>query len=313
MGQYLVRILAQVGANVTILAHKRPVPTTVADIKETGLSQVRVFQGDVCDFHTLRHLVAEQEVIYALAGKSGTVQSNQDPVQDLSVNCQGLLNLLEACRINNPSARIVFPSSRLVYSKTEALPVSETYPTEPRSIYGIHKLTSEKYLSLYYQLYGLPTVTLRITNPYGFEQQPVHFTHGIINEFFRKALRGEPLSVFGNGRQIRDYVYIEDVLQALLAAGSHPAAIGQVFNVGSGQGVALAEIAEEIVGLVGCGHVQYEPWPADYLSVETGDFVADIGKIHTILGWLPQTSWHAGLGKIHTQWLDNKTYELERP
>lgn len=303
MGQYLVSALVRLDADVTILTNNRPVPEAIASLARLGSTRIRIRQGDVCNHSVLMDLVAGQQVIYALAGKSGAVQSNNNPVLDLNVNCGGLLNLLECCRVSNPSARIVFPSSRLVYGKVDTLPVPESHPTKPTSIYAIHKLTGEKYLVLYHQLYNLPTMVLRITNPYGLQHQPAQFTHGIINAFFQKALQGEPLTIFGDGHQIRDYIYIEDVVQAFLMAGKRPEAVGQVFNVGSGQGVSLAEVAEAIVRLVGRGFVQYQAWPPDHLLVETGDFIADIGKIRAALGWSPRTEQQQGLRKVYRDWL----------
>jgi nucleoside-diphosphate-sugar epimerase len=303
MGQYLIRALELMEADITILTHIRPIPEVLTTSEHTELPRIRIFRGDMCDSSLLSRLVADQEIIYALAGKSGTVQSNMDPLLDLDINCRRLLNLLECCRAGNPRARIVFPSSRLVYGKVKVLPVPEICPTEPTSIYGIHKLTCEKYLAVYHRCYSLPTVVLRITNPYGFEHQPAQFTHGIINEFYRKALRGESLTVFGDGHQIRDYVYVEDVVQAFLAAGKMPAAVGQVFNVGGGKGVSLGKVAETIVQLVGSGSVKYQAWSPDYWLVETGDFVADIGKISIALEWSPQVAWQEGLTKVHLDWL----------
>jgi len=148
MGQYLVRALERMGADITILAHNQPVMEALPDLKRIDSPRIRILQGDLCDPLLLLRLVAEQELIYGLAGKSGVVQSNKNPMHDLDINCRGLLNLLESCRMTNPSVRVVFPSSRLEYRKAETLPVPETYPTEPRSIYGIHKVTGEKYLSL---------------------------------------------------------------------------------------------------------------------------------------------------------------------
>jgi len=298
IGQQLVSALSQLAADITLLANTRPLPETIADLSRAGCATIRVYHGDVRDLSLLSGLVVEQEVIYALAGRSGAVQSNKDPLLDLHVNCQGLLNLLESCRVNNKYARIVFPSSRLVYGRAKTLPVRETFSTKPASIYGVHKLTCEHYLAVYHHLYGLPTVVLRITNPYGSEHQPVQYTHGIINEFFRKAWRGESLTVFGDGRQLRDYIYIDDVTQALLMAGEVEAAVGQVFNVGSGQGVPLGEVAERIAELIGPVSVEYLPWPTDARLVETGSFVADIEKIRKALRWAPQTTLQDGLLKI---------------
>jgi nucleoside-diphosphate-sugar epimerase len=302
IGQHLVRALVQKGADPTVVVHQSPWPTSVPpSVARDDLARVRVERGDVCDAGFLAPLVDDAEVIYALAGKSGAALSNREPLRDLDVNCRGLLNLLEACRVNRSRARIVFPSSRLVYDKCGGEPVSESHPLYPRSIYGVHKLTGEHYLSLYRELYGLQTVILRVTNPYGFESQPAAFTHGIVNHFFRQTLRGESIRVFGDGSQLRDYLYIDDAVDALLLAGEAPAAVGQIFNLGSGEGVKLSTVAETIVDLVGRGGVNYVPWPSEDLLVETGSFVADISKMKSMLGWTPAIGLKEGLARMNQQ------------
>jgi UDP-glucose 4-epimerase len=293
IGQHLVRALVQLQADVTVVVHRTPLPMAVGDAP--GL---RILPGDVCDDSFLSGLVQGAEVIYALAGKSGAAPSNREPTQDLEVNGRGLLNLLEACRRGNSAARIVFPSSRLVYDKCGGLPVTELHPLKPRSVYGVHKLMGEQYLSLYHELYRLPTVILRITNLYGFESLPSAFTHGVVDQFLRQTLRGEAIRIFGDGSQLRDYLYIDDALEALLIAGVAPEAVGQIFNLGAGEGVKLSTVAESIVQLLGRGEVRYVPWPPEDLLVETGFFVADISKIKKAFGWLPSTSMKEGLSRL---------------
>jgi UDP-glucose 4-epimerase len=298
IGQHLVPALVRLGAHVTMLANSRPLSAELAALAESSPDALQVVGGSVGDPALMERLVQAQDVIYPLAGKSGAVQSNGDPLADLEINCRGLLNVLEAARVRNPAATIVYPSSRLVYGRATCLPVPETHETEPQSIYGAHKLASEKYLAIYHQVHRLPTVVLRISNPYGAEREPKQFTHGIVNHFVRTALRGEPLTIFGDGTQSRDYIYIDDVVEALLIAAVKPAAIGRVYNVGSGQPITLRGAADAVVQMVGSGQVMHRPWPPQDLLVETGDFVADIRRIQTELGWVPTVTWHEGLERI---------------
>lgn len=299
MGQHLVSALIRLGGHVTMLANTRPVSEELSTLADSSPDALQVVRGHVCDRALMERLVPGHDVIYPLAGKSGAVQINDDPVTDLEINCRGLLTVLEAARTRNSTATIVYPSSRLVYGPATSLPVPETHATDPQSIYGVHKLASEKYVALYHRVHRLPTVVLRIGTPYGAEREPRQFTHGIINHFFRSALRGDPLTIFGDGMQSRDYVYIDDVVEAFLLAAMKPEAVGRVYNVGSGERITLQAAAEAVVDVVGRGHITHQPWPAHHLLVETGDFVADIRRIHTELRWSPKTIWLQGLRKVH--------------
>jgi nucleoside-diphosphate-sugar epimerase len=203
--------------------------------------------------------------------------------------------LLEAVRKANPGAKIVYPGSRLEYGRVSALPVDEDCPMNPVSIDGVHKLAAEKYHVLYHRVYGLRTTVLRITNPYGAGQPPERVDYGIVNRFIQLALAGKALPLYGDGRQLRDYVFVGDVVEAMLLAGASEAADGKVFNVGSGQGTPMVEMAALIVRKTGNGRIDFVPWPPLALAVETGDFVADIRHISRGLGWKLRVGLEEGI------------------
>jgi UDP-glucose 4-epimerase len=279
----------------------------LGDPSQTGLwpsmlQQAKVFQGSIDDAEVAGRAVSGAEVIFNLAGKSGATQSNAEPLADLEVNVKGQLTFLEICRQINPAAKIVFPSSRLVYQPTQNLPVPETAPLGPRSIYGIHKLAGENYHLLYAQLYGMPATILRITNPYGAFQSPRQSSYGIINWFIHRACRGQSLPVYGDGGQLRDYVHIDDVVRAFLLCGLAGAADGRIFNVGGGQPVSFREMANLIVKLARAGRVEFRDWPAAAAQAESGDFCADINAIRQALGWRPRFSFADGLAKVIQQY-----------
>jgi nucleoside-diphosphate-sugar epimerase len=251
------------------------------------------FKGDIRDATLVHDAVDGCEVIFHLAGKSGPAASNLSPLEDLDVNARGMLTLIEASRQASPMPKIVFPSSRLVYTPNLPLPVTEAAPTMPLSIYGIHKLASERYLLLYQRLYGLRSTVLRITNPYGPFQQPEQHSYGIVNWFIHQAMKGETLSIYGDGSQQRDYIHVDDVVRAMLIAGIRKEADGHIFNVGSGHGVSFVDMAQLIVTSVGKGGLAHAEWPRDASLVETGDFVPDTSMIEGQLGWkaiIPLTS-----------------------
>jgi UDP-glucose 4-epimerase len=295
MGFNMVRALEARNARVTVLSRSwPPLPESV----ESTLSGVTFFKGDIRDRVVTDEAVTGCDVIFHLAGKSGPVASNASPMDDLDINSRGTLTLLESCRRLNPKVKVVFPSSRLVYGAAARLPVSEDEATAPLSIYGIHKLAAEQYLLLYERLYGLRATILRITNPYGPFQRPEQNRYGIVNWFIHEALHDRTLTVYGEGAQLRDYVHVDDVVEAMLTAGLAPEADGKIFNVGSGGGVSFLEMAEHIIQAAGHGRLEHVEWPADAALVETGDFVADISRIAECLGWKPRIPLNAGIEDV---------------
>ena len=300
IGSNLVAELLADGAEVAVLA-RSPLPERGG--RAELLRRVWHFRGDVREPLLVREAVAGREVIFNLAGHSGSVSSNDEPFDDLDMNLRGQLVLLEACRrLPAPLPRVVFASSRLVYRPGVPLPVAEDAPTGPISLYGVHKLAGENYHLLYRHLYGMPAAVLRITNPYGHFQREEQDRYGIVNWFIHLAVAGRDLPVFGDGRQVRDYVHVDDVVSALLAAGSESAADGQLLNIGGGSGTPFADMAAAVVAEAGSGRVVHQPWPEQAAKVETGDFVADIGRAAEVLGWRPRIGLADGLRRVVAQY-----------
>jgi UDP-glucose 4-epimerase len=295
MGFNLVRALEGAGATLGVLSHSWP---PHPEGEESARDWVKFFKGDIRDPVVLDEAVVGCEVIFHLAGKSGPVASNASPLDDLDVNSRGTLTLLDSCRRLNPAVKVVFPSSRLVYGAAAKLPVGESEPTAPLSIYGIHKLAAEQYMLLYQRLHGLRASILRITNPYGPFQRPEQNRYGIVNWFIHEALHGHTLTVYGEGAQLRDYIHVDDVVDAMLTAGLAPEADGKIFNVGSGRGVSFVEMAEHIIRSAGRGRLKHVDWPADAALVETGDFVADTSLIAKQLGWKARIPLESGIEDV---------------
>ena len=295
MGFNLVRTLETAGAHLGVLSHSWP---PGLESVESILGGVSFFKGDIRDPAVVDEAITGHELIFHLAGKSGPVASNASPLDDLDVNSRGTLTLLESCRRLNPGVKVVFPSSRLVYGAAAKLPVTEAAPTAPLSIYGIHKLAAEQYLLLYQRLHGLRATILRITNPYGPFQRPEQNRYGIVNWFIHEALHGHTLTVYGDGEQLRDYIHVDDAVDAMLTAGLAPEADGKIFNVGSGRGVSFVEMAEHIIRSAGRGRVKHVEWPADAALVETGDFVADTSLIAASLGWKARIPLESGIEDV---------------
>jgi len=295
IGLNISQRLLELGANVTVLDNF--MPTEISMQLSELLAHIKVAIADIRDEEKVERVVRDQEVIFNLAGKSGAADSNKTPLNDLDINCRGHLNVLEACRIFNPGVAIVFPSSRLVYGKPLYLPVDEKHPLAPESIYAAHKLAVENYHLIYGRLYGLKATVLRISNPYGPFQAGEGRAYGIANSFIQAAVSGRPITLFGDGSQRRDYLYIDDLVEALLRAAYVPESRGRVYNIGDGQGTSLLELAEMAVQEAGRGEIVRVPWPEEYRAIETGDYLSETSLARHELGWSPVTDIREGIAR----------------
>lgn len=295
MGFNLVRKLA--AADVTLKVLSRSWPPLPGSVEST-LGRATFLHGDIRDPVVVEEAIEGCDLIFHLAGKSGAAASNASPLEDLDVNGRGMLTLLDACRRLNRTVKVIYPSSRLVYGASAKQPTNEQAPAAPLSIYGIHKWASEQYLLLYERLYGLRATILRITNPYGPFQRPEQNRYGVVNWFIHQAMQNHALTVYGQGAQLRDYIHIDDVVDAMLAAGMATQADGMIFNVGSGRGVSFLQMAELVVRAVGRGTIKHVEWPADAAIVETGDFVADTTLIRERLGWTARIPLESGIADV---------------
>lgn len=258
---------------------------------------VRIIEGDLRDAGAMMKAVAGQQIVFNLAGESGAVSSMEDPWTDLDVNCRGNLVLLEALRAGNREAKLVFVGSRLEYGRQAIQPVSEEQAPDPLCLHAIHKLTVEKYLRLYGSLFGLRYTIARVTNPYGPGQPQGRTAYGVVNRLIHLALTGTTLPIYGDGTQRRDYIHVDDLVSALVGLAESPSSDGRVFNIGSGEGTRMIDMAHAIIDLVGGGRVEHVAWPALASQIETGDFVADISRVRAELGWVPAITLREGLQK----------------
>ncbi len=293
IGINLTGRLRAVGARVTVAT--RSVDRhrdAAADAEARGTC---VVEADLRDDTAMRAAVAGQDIVFNLAGQSGAVRSMEDPFTDLDINCRGNLVLLEALRDENRSARLVFVSSRLAYGRVGADPVSEDHIPGPTCIHAAHKLAVEQYLQVYGHVYGLACTIARLTNPYGPGQPSERTAYGVVNRMIHQALAGDRIPVYGDGRQRRDYIYIDDAVAALLKMAESPAGVGRTYNVGSGVGTPLVDMARAIAAMAGSGRLEMVAWPQLAERIETGDFVADIGRVRRELGWEPRVSLPEGL------------------
>lgn len=293
IGTHLARRLVAYGADVTTLARAASSPSLVGNGRRRvaagdGVRSV-VGSGDVRDASLVTSLIAEKfDYVFHLAAYSGQAPSFTDHSESLTTNCLGLINVLDAIRAQSPHTRLVFPSSRLVYGRTRYLPVDEDHPREALSLYGIHKRTGEEYCEYYGARWGVESVVLRIANPYGPHDPAGHNRYNIANWMIDELIAGREVTVFGRGDQLRDYIHIDDAVDAMLIAAIDPRATGRIYNVGSGEGTPLVDFVRTAIAVAGTGGYRCAEWPADALQVETGDYAADISRIRGELGWSPR-------------------------
>jgi len=293
IGTNLVAGLFEAGAKVTIVT-----PARARHLQLWNATEERgatMLEADIRALDAMRAAVAGQDIVFNVSGQSGALQSVEQPIVDLDVNCAGNLALLEAIRLEAPKAKLVFAGSRLVYGAPRRLPVAEDHALAPLCPHGVHKAMVEHYLGIYGKLHGIRSTTLRITNPYGFGQPAERRAYGVINFLIHRALAGQTLPIYGDGSQLRDYVFIDDVVAALLLAGIDSRSDGGAYNVGSGVATSMLDMANLVIAIVGDGRVEHQPWPPLVHEIDTGDFVADVTRVAREIGWRPTVALEHGL------------------
>jgi len=238
IGKNLFHALKSRNYKVDILSN---VELSDSDIFKNSIDKKNIIIGDILDQNFLERIIPKYTIIYALAGISGAKESNENPIINNRINCTGHLNILEACRKHNPDVLIIFPSSRLVYGVPDYLPVDEQHQLVPDSIYAIHKITAEHYYLLYNKLYNIKSIILRISNPYGPYQDDNGHQYGLLNWFILRTLKNESITLYGGGKQERDFIFIDDITALFITLQNRTDLAGQIFNVGSGTGVSILE------------------------------------------------------------------------
>jgi UDP-glucose 4-epimerase len=257
--------------------------------------RLRVNIADIRQQSTMNYLVRGQDVIFNLAGQVSHIDSMRDPHTDLEINCRAQLSILEACRNYNAGVKIVFAGTRQVYGKADRLPVSESHLVRPADVNGINKAAGEYYHLLYNNVFGVRACSLRLTNVYGPRQLLKHSRQGFIAWFIRLAIEDREIQIYGDGSQLRDFVYVDDAADAFLRAGADEACNGQVLNVGGLEPIAHRDLVELLVGIAGSGRYRFVEWPPDKKAIDIGDFYADSTQIDRTLGWKADVSLADGL------------------
>lgn len=308
IGSTTARFCLERGAKVTIADNRAP-EYGANDFNLADLAgKFTLIVGDVREPIFVDRLVPDQDYIFNFAAQVSHNISIENPILDNQLNCIGHINLLMACKNYNPKAKIVYPGSRLQYGRIRHLPVSEDHPREPLSIYATHKNTAEQYYQMFFHHYGIHSTCFRITNPYGPRSQMKSSGYSLINWFIRLAMDNQTIKIYGTGEQIRDYIYINDLVEGLVLSLINPKTDGQIYNISSGVPTKFIDMAQTVIEVVGQGKIENVPWPKNYDHFETGDFYADISRLKNHIDWKPQTSLKDGIKKTFQYYQKNKRY-----
>ena len=271
LGLNCIVALQKLQADLTILTRR--------NVPRVRQYNGNIIYGDLKDADLMRKAVQNQEIIFNFAGGSSAVDSIQFPEKNLDEELRANLTLFSACSNSDYSPLIINCSTRLVYGKPEYLPVDEKHPLNPQSIYAVHKLAAEYYLEVFRKSHGLRYITFRLSNPYGPYQSLEYKGYGVINRFLQNAAHHKPITLYGDGSQKRDYIYVGDVIRIFLLCAMTPDCQGQVFNVGGRKAVCISEAANLISAVAGDCAIHYVPWPDRSKIIETGDYETDMTKL----------------------------------
>lgn len=295
IGSNLAIRLVEMGSNITLVDSLIPEYGGSLWNIEPIKGKVRVNISDVRDEHAMKYLIQGHDYIFNLAGQTSHVDSMQNPYPDLDINARAQLSILEACRKYNTDIKLVFASTRQLYGAPQYLPVDEKHPLAPVDVNGINKMAGERYHLLYNNVYGIRAAVLRLTNTYGPRMRVKDARQTFLGIWIRNIIEGKPVLVFGDGRQIRDFNYVDDVVDALLACAYSEEANGEIFNLGADDPINLKDTAELLVQVAGMGRYEIVPFPADRKVIDIGDYYADYRKIRAKLGWKPAVPLKEGL------------------
>ena len=296
LGSNIVDLLKGIKCQVLCLEPKK-----IVSMETGSVAQISNVIGDVRDPQTWQEALKEVDIVFHLAAQTSVYVANDKPIDDLELNVVPMLLMLEECRKNNHHPTIIFSGTVTEAGLPASLPVNESHPDCPITIYDLHKLMAENYLKYHVAQGVVSGAIMRLANVYGPGPQSSSADRGVLNMMIRKALKGDELTVYGKGDHIRDYVYIKDVAYAFLFAAAHIDKInGRHFVVGSEEGHSLAQafglVADRAGNITGkkVGVINVEP-PASLSPIEDRDFIADSGKFKKATGWKIEHSLQNGI------------------
>jgi UDP-glucose 4-epimerase len=290
IGSNLALRLAELGARVRVVDSL--VPGCGANRANIAGREIELIETDLSEAESLVPVLRESSVAFNLAGEISHIHSMQYPERDLQINTVSQLRFLDACRQARPGMRVIYAGTRQAFGKPRYLPVDESHPIRPVDFNGVHKYAATMYHLMMSDLGELDAIVLRLTNVYGPRMSLTVAGQGFLGVFFRKALLGETIQVFGDGEQLRDPLYVEDAVEAFLRAGLVAAPAERTMNLGGKDAVSLGEIARRIGG-----QVELIPFPEHLQAIDIGSYYTDSSRAAELLGWQPRTSLEEGIAR----------------
>ena len=315
IGSNLAKRYADSGAEVTLFSKSKKNLTNVKDFED----KVNIVYGDISNIRDVSNIISDKTRIFHLAAQTSGITSMDDPVLDIKTNLIGTMNVLDSCRKYNKLAKLVFTGSITESGKVNNLPITGKEKEDPICIYDANKLICEKYARVYQKSYGTKYTCLRFPTLYGERQQLNSPRFGITNYFIGRVIKKEPIIIYGDGEFIRDYVYIGDIIEALLLASEdNPKVNNKVFLLGSNRKMKFIDMAkeviaaiEEIMGLK--GKIEFKNFPEEHKKVDVGDSLVDYRNFKEATGWKPKLNFKEGIRRTisfykdrHNDYLKNE-------
>jgi len=296
IGSNLVHRCLGLGAEVTVFDCLDPKSGGNLRNMDGVRKDVEIVVNDIRNFEAVCAAVMNHDIVFNCAAYTSHPNSMREPLVDIDVNCKGVVNILESARRFNPEARIVQVGTSTQIGRMVRPVVDELHPEYPVDIYSANKSASEKYVLVYARAYGMRATCVRLANVFGPRSNIKSPDFGFVNYFVGLALQGKPITVFGDGSQLRTVTYVDDVVDALILASVSPRAAGEaLFAVADGQH-SVREIAEAIVGSMG-GELRVVEWPRERAAIEVGDAVISNRKAKRVLGWRPRVDLLEGMAR----------------
>jgi UDP-glucose 4-epimerase len=308
IGSNLAQKLVSLDAEVTLVDSL--IPEYGGNLRNiNGFSEkLKINIADIRDQYSMNYLVKGCDYLFNLAGQTSHQDSMENPFTDLEINSKAQLSILEACKKYNPDIKIIFASTRQIYGKPQYFPVDENHPLVPTDINGINKISGEFYHMLYYKVYGIRTCSLRLTNTYGPRMRIKDARQTFVGIWIKNILINEPILIFGDGKQIRDFTYIDDAVDAFLLVALDEKINGKVFNLGGIEKVDLLSLAERLITINGKGEYKTVPFPPNRKNIDIGDYYASFKLFNEATSWYPKINLDSGLKYTFDYFKENFDY-----
>ena len=295
LGSNLVRrCLTDNECQITVLDSLDPILHSTTENLRDVWSNIRFIRGDIRNETLLAEVVQDQDVIYNCAAQTSHSLSVQYPLLDADINCIGSLKLLEAVRLLNKDALVVYTSSSTVIGKALHEEQDENHPEKPLEIYSANKGVAEKYYRIYHTHYDLKTIVLRFANLYG-PFGKTYYEFGFINYFINLAWKNQQIKIFGEGKQTRNLMYVDDATDILWRSAHEQSLIGETFLATGSEHLSVSKIAETIVEVFQRGNLTHVEWPEDRRCIEIGNVRLSSKRLKAITKWEPGYDFVSGL------------------